>query len=351
MPLHFDPHLVNDPFSDPGLYVDLVFERRALLFDLGDVSILSPRSLLRITDIFISHRHMDHFAGFDHLLRIVLGRDQTIRLYGTPGLITAVGHKLQAYTWNLTGSYEGDLVFEVAELHDDGRLASARFLRSAEFAREDLPDRSAEGGLLLAEPGLQVRAAALDHDIPSLAFALEERAQINIWRNKLDAMGLATGAWLRSFKEAILRNDPDDTPIEALCAPGGEEERRTFPLGLLRKEIMQVTSGRKIAYVVDTAFTDSNIEKIVALTKNADVLFIESTFLHIEAARAAARRHLTAHQAGTLARLADVKRLVTFHYSPRYKGRGKELDGEAQAAFTGAVLDMDAAAPAVASEA
>jgi hypothetical protein len=28
---HFDPTLINNPFDDPGLYVDLVFERRALL--------------------------------------------------------------------------------------------------------------------------------------------------------------------------------------------------------------------------------------------------------------------------------------------------------------------------------
>jgi ribonuclease Z len=40
--------------------VDLVFEQRALLFDLSDLSRLAPRKLLRISDIFVTHRHMDH---------------------------------------------------------------------------------------------------------------------------------------------------------------------------------------------------------------------------------------------------------------------------------------------------
>jgi ribonuclease Z len=98
---------------------------------------------------------------------------------------------------------------------------------------------------------------------------------------------------------------------------------------------MKVTKGRKIAYVVDAAFTEGNVEAIVALIGNADALFIEAPFLHEDAARAKARNHLTAKQAGMLAHRANVKQLRTFHYSPRYRHREACLAEEAQAAFVG----------------
>ena len=335
MSRRFDPHLINVPFGDPGVYVDLVFERRALLFDLGDLSPLSPRKLLRISDAFVTHRHMDHFVGFDGLLRCLFGRDKTVNIYGPAGMIDAVEHKLKAYSWNLIAGYEGNPVFRVTEVDEIGRLATASFPGRTGFEREGQSQSTSEGGLLLREPSFEVRCAVLDHGIPTLAFALQERAHINVWRNKLQATGLKVGPWLSVFKTAILRGDPDNTAIEVAWADRSNDKPRTMPLRTLKNDILRITAGRKIAYVVDAPFTPENKAKIVALAKDADILFIEAAFLHADAAAAADRGHLTARQAGSLARLAGAKRLVTLHYSPRYQGQGGQLAREAELAFSG----------------
>ena len=77
--------LINGPFGDPVLYAEIMFEQRALLFDMGDIRALPARKLMRVSHAFVSHAHMDHFADFDHLLRLLLGRDKTVSLYGPAG--------------------------------------------------------------------------------------------------------------------------------------------------------------------------------------------------------------------------------------------------------------------------
>jgi ribonuclease Z len=100
-------------------------------------------------------------------------------------------------------------------------------------------------------------------------------------------------------------------------------------------DVAQVVPGQKFAYVVDARYHPANTARIEGLVSGADVLFIECAFLHSDAAHAARKNHLTARQAGTLARRAGVKRLEPCHFSTRYADHGALLSEEAQAAFRG----------------
>jgi ribonuclease Z len=64
-------------------------------------------------------------------------------------------------------------------------------------------------------------------------------------------------------------------------------------------------------------------------------MFIEATFLQEDADKASQKYHLTAFQAGTLAKMAGAKRISLFHFSPKYKGTPHLLVEEAMKAFNG----------------
>jgi len=328
----FSPELVNGPFGDPALCVDFRFESRALLLDLGDLARLPPKKILRITDVFVSHTHMDHFCGFDRLVRICLGRDTGLRMYGPPGFVAQVEHKLAAYTWNLVERYPGDFVIEAWEI-DEAWQARGRRLRCRErFRPEALEGRPLPDGVLLDEPSFRVRAALLDHGIPCLAFAVEEKAHVNVWKNRLAELGVPVGPWLKELKDLVIRGAPDDAPVRARWRDGSGEHERPFTVGALRDDILRLVPGETIAYVTDAAFHDENRGRIVELARGAMRLFIECAFLDEDAELAAARSHLTAGQAGRLARACGAEFVTPFHFSPRYEGREAELRAELDAA-------------------
>jgi ribonuclease Z len=311
--------LVNSPFEDPCLYVRLLRERRAFLFDAGFTTNLSAGDILKVRDIFISHTHIDHFIGFDSILRLHLRREGPLRLYGPEGFIDCVQGKLGGYTWNLISEYP--LVIEVSEIHGKS-VMKAIFRTEDAFMRKDLGE-SLFDGILLRDSFITVSGVVVDHQIPSLAFSIEEDYHINIDKSKLSEMKLSVGPWLGELKTAIRENRRD-----SIFMINGKR----FAFSEL-KEIAYITRGQKISYVVDMLGSEDNLNRIAGLVKNSDVLYIETYFSDEDKERARDRYHLTAREAGRIAREAGVGRLEVFHFSPRYSSAPRALSVEAEEEF------------------
>ncbi|HKC95409.1 MAG TPA: hypothetical protein VKB81_15435 [Nitrospira sp.] len=332
----FSSYLVNDCFGDPGVYVEVRWSKRALLFDLGQNESLGPTRLLRANDIFISHTHMDHFIGFDAVVRVALGRGKKLRLYGPPGLIDNVNGKLRGYTWNLVDGYP--LTIEVYEFHErEVRQAvfhaTNGFVLSDQWARPLALHPRTGLFTVLEEPMFTVRAVALNHRIPSFAYSLEEQFHINVNKQRLHDAGLPVGGWLKDVKRYVWEEKPDDFRFTATLFDEHRREEREFVLGDIKKQFLTLTRGQKLAYVVDARYDDENEAKIIALAKGADLFYCESPYLDVDAEKARDRYHLTARQAGIMARKAEVRDLVVFHFSPRYTGQGEAIEREALEAF------------------
>jgi ribonuclease Z len=320
------PSLVNDPFSDPGLLIDFRFGRRALLFDLGDLTPLSPRQLLRVSHAFVSHAHMDHFAGFDRLLRVCLYRPMPLHLVGPAGFADRVEHKLRAYTLNLLEQHPFDFLITAAELEETGVKRICEFRAREAFRRQEPSPALLRAGTVLDEDEFRIKSVVLDHGTPCLAFAFEEKLRVNVWSEGLKSLRLGVGPWLNEAKRAVRRGAPDDSEIVV-------SRDLSIPLGVLKQHALRTAPGQKIAYVVDAAYHEENVDRIIALARGADQLFIEAAFLDAEADIAAQRRHLTARQAGDIAKRAGVARFVPFHFSARYREQEDRLRSEAEQAF------------------
>ena len=317
--------LLNGQTGDPALLVTLRWQGRSLLLDLGRIDRTPAATLLRVESVFVSHTHMDHFMGFDQLLRLFLARDATLRLYGPEGIADCVAGKLAGYTWNLTDEYA--FTVDVTEIGET-TMRTWRFAARRRFAREALGPAEPFTGTVFRDAVVTVEAAPLDHKIVSMAYAVSERTHLNVRTDALAASGLRPGPWLNALKTAVRTKAPDDTPIEV--APG---DRR--PAGALREELLIVTPGQKIAYVVDALFSPANARRIVRLAAGADLFVCEAPFLEEDIEQATRRYHLTAGQAGALARAAGARRLQVFHFSPRYEGRYGAIVAEAEAEYGG----------------
>jgi len=300
-----------------------------MMFDLGQNDPLSPRELLALTDVFVTHCHIDHFVGFDRLLRVCLGRPARIRLYGPADFIRHVAARLGGYLWNLADRYDLGLELEVLEVGEGGRGRTATFRLVDGFAPSAEREVELVDGIVLDEDDLRVRVAILDHKTPCLGYVLEEKGHIGIKKNLLESRGWPVGPWLNEVKSAARAELADTATFDV---PGAG----VATLGQLRDCLVQ-GPGQRVAYLTDLGYTASNLERIKALAFGADLLFIESSFGAGEGERARDRFHLTTHQAGWIARHLEAARVIPFHLSLRHAHERDALIAEVMAAWRGAV--------------
>jgi ribonuclease BN (tRNA processing enzyme)/polynucleotide 5'-kinase involved in rRNA processing len=299
--------LMNGVFGDPQLHLRLAHQRRSLLFDLGDGTRLPGRVAHQVSDVFISHAHMDHICGFLWLLRSRIGEQQRCRLYGPPGLASQIEHLINGIHWDRIGDREPR--FEVSELHGE-HLIRVR-LQAGKPGRQPLEVIQVKDGIVMAEPHFQIRVLTLDHGIPVLAYAFEPVLQINVRKERLSQRGLAPGPWLTELKQRIAAQQLG----HRIELPNGNAES----VRALAADLTLTSPGSKIVYATDLADTRDNRERLNELAKEAHTLFCESPFMQKDAEQAQRTGHLTTTACAEIASRAQVRHLIPFHFSRRYE--------------------------------
>jgi ribonuclease Z len=221
----------------------------------------------------------------------------------------------------------------VTEVHP-GRTITKIYVCQDRFRPQKARTDESFSGILLQEPSFHVGAALLDHRVPCLGFSLVENFYVNIIKEGLRELGIPVGPWINRFKKALYEKRELESDFIVSW-----EERRTrireerYTLGDLATKIARISPGQKIVYITDIIGSPENYEKVAQLAQKADHLFIEAAFMDSEKKRASEKYHLTAKEAGELAKKAGVKQFTLFHFSPRYNHRAEDVKREALKAF------------------
>lgn len=270
-------------------------EGELFLFDGGEGTQVSIRRLnlkwKKINAIFVSHTHADHVTGLPGILMLSsqVDRSEPLYIFGPP---------------------------KIAEYIETSKRMLDMYINYPIIVNEIKAPCVVYGG-----DGFYVRAFPLAHTKTCVGYTLEELDRPGEFNpEKAKALGVPIGPlWGRLQKgESVLSKDG----------------KKIFPedvLGPARK-------GRKFSYVTDTLYLSSIANEV----RGSDLLICEGMFENALLDQAKEKKHMTAVQAATIAKDANVEKLGLIHYSPRYtdKELSRLLD-EAKQIFPNSILTKD----------
>lgn len=317
--------LVNGHHGDSAVYCFFPSNGRVLLFDLGSIEQLSNKEILKIENIYISHTHIDHFIGFDRLLRVNIPQNRTINLCGPKGFIKNVKAKLDAYTWNLLEP--GQLNFIVREVDTDGNVVTASLSNDNNFepiVKESTAPQKTPVALVEIFPDDSfIEAISLDHRTESIAYRYQTPTRYKVNGEKLTAEEFKPGPWIQELQKATKDGKKGEIEIEG----------KMWSITQLSNMLLRELPPFSIAYLTDIVFSQENLTRIEALMKGSDILICETCFSTDDRDRALAKKHLTTKQAALIASLLEVNKLIVLHLSNIYIERTDEILGEADLKF------------------
>jgi ribonuclease Z len=284
-----------------------------LLFDCGQdvLNSLEYNEILNIDHLFFSHLHMDHIAGFDAFFRGLYARNNKInQIWGPDQTARILQHRFCGTLWNLhTGMNATWYVHDILEDY----LRTYRYELSDAFENAYLEPKKLRSKYVFEHPDYTVETIILDHRTPSLAYIVRESDRINLEPEKLKALGLQAGAWVRDLKNLELQK-------ETLSI-----NNKIYPIKALREELLTVSKGDAVAYCTDFILNQETAQKLIPALQGVRLLLCESQYLHTDLEMAEKNYHMTNKQVAELAALAGVQELRLFHISDRYSASEKHV--------------------------
>lgn len=221
----------------------------------------------KITAIFISHLHGDHYFGLIGLITSMslLGRTQPLNIYGPTALEQIINLQLSVANTTLSFPLYFYSLTEEKVIFDNNKIT--------------------------------IECFRVQHRIECWGFLFNEKKK----PRKVDA-DRARSYEIPEAYFGKLQQGEDYVTKRGTIIPNAEVT-------------VAATKAKRYAYCADTIFDKDLVPKI----KEVDVLYHEATYLKDLEERAASRYHSTTHQAATIAKLGDVKKLIIGHFSSKYE--------------------------------